>query len=312
MRWEDRIGRRLKLSDLHILLVVAQCGSMAKAASQLSISHPVVSRAISQLEHVLGVRLLERNPNGVGLTEFGRVLLGRSQAAFDELRHGVKDIEFLVDPTSGEIRVGSTVALAESFVSAVIDRLSRRHPRVVFTALTGSSEEMRHVLGERGVDLLIARERETAADKRVRFERLYENPYIFVAGIENPWARQRRIELSELRDEIWTLPQPNTFKGSVVVEAFRAAGLEYPHVAVFAFSDEVRISLLRTGRFLTVLPRSALIFPVKRAFIKELPVEFQTTGGSIGILTLANRTLSPLAQLFIECARDVAKTLAHH
>ncbi len=162
MRWEDRIGRRLKLSDLHILLVVAQCGSMAKAASQLSISHPVVSRAINQLEQVLGVQLLERHAHGVGLTDFGRVLLSRSQAAFDELRHGVKDIEFLADPTAGEIRVGSTVALAESFVSAVVDRLSRRHPRVVFTILTGSTEEMRHMLDERGVDLLLARERETA------------------------------------------------------------------------------------------------------------------------------------------------------
>ncbi len=146
----------------------------------------------------------------------------------------------------------------------------------------------------------------------MRFERLYENPYIFAAGIKNSWARRRRIELSELCGEMWTLPQPNTFKGSVVVEAFRAAGLEFPRVSVFAFSDEVRISLLRTGRFLTFLPRSALNFPVKRTFIKELPVEFQTTGGSIGILTLANRTLSPLAQLFIECARDVAKTLAPH
>ena len=70
MRWNDRIGRRIKLSDLHILLAVAQSGSMAKAASQLAVSHPVVSRSISDLEHTLGVRLLERNPRGVELTEY--------------------------------------------------------------------------------------------------------------------------------------------------------------------------------------------------------------------------------------------------
>ena len=170
---------------------------------------------------------------------------------------------------------------------------------------------MRQALSERSVDLLIARERDMVADKRMHFEPLYENPYIVAAGIGNPWARRRRIALSELRDERWTLPQPNTFKGLVAVEAFRASKLDYPHVTVVAFADEVRISLLTTGRFLTVLPRSALIFPVKRQFIKELPVEFHTTSGSIGILTLTNRMLSPLAQLFMECARDVAKPLDH-
>src|SRR3954454_6127460 len=117
MRWNDRIGRRIKLSDLHVLLAVAQSGSMAKAANELAVSHPVISRAISELERTLGVRLLERNPRGVELTECGRAMLSRSYAAFDELRQGVKDLEFLADPAAGEVRVVTTPPLAASFIS---------------------------------------------------------------------------------------------------------------------------------------------------------------------------------------------------
>src|SRR5215212_11219617 len=146
MRWNDRIGRRIKLSDLHILLAVAQCGSMAKAANELAVSHPVVSRAISELEHALGVRLLERTPHGVELTVYGRAMLSRSHAAFDELRQGVKDIEFLADPTTGEVRIGTTPPLAASFVSAIIDRLSQRHPRIVFHVTTDRGEAQRRNL----------------------------------------------------------------------------------------------------------------------------------------------------------------------
>src|SRR5262249_20693029 len=98
MRWDDRIGRRIKLSDLHVLLAVAQAGSRAKAASQLAMSQPVISRAIGTLEHTLGVRLLERSSRGVELTAYGRAMLSRSNAAFDELRQGVKDIAFLAEP----------------------------------------------------------------------------------------------------------------------------------------------------------------------------------------------------------------------
>src|SRR6201999_3793539 len=111
MRWNDRIGRRIKLSDLHILLAVAQSGSMAKAASALAVSHPVVSRSISDLEHTLGVRLLERNPRGVELTNYGQAVLTRSHAAFDELRQSVKDIEMLSDPNVGDVRIGTTPPL---------------------------------------------------------------------------------------------------------------------------------------------------------------------------------------------------------
>ncbi len=157
MRWDHRIGRRIKLSDLHILLAVAQSGSMAKAASQLAVSHPVVSRSISELEHTLGVRLLERNPRGVELTESGRAILNRSHAAFDELRQGVKDIEFLADPTAGEVRIGTTPPLAASFVSAVVDRLSKRYPRIVFHVAVETDDVQRRNLNERRLDLLVSR-----------------------------------------------------------------------------------------------------------------------------------------------------------
>src|SRR5918994_2254363 len=103
MQWTDRIGRRIKLRDLHMLEAVVQAGSMTKAAGQLAISVPVVSKAIAELEHTIGVPLLDRSPQGVEPTAYGRALLRRGIVAFDELRQGMKDIEFISDPTTGEV-----------------------------------------------------------------------------------------------------------------------------------------------------------------------------------------------------------------
>jgi DNA-binding transcriptional LysR family regulator len=85
-------------------LAVVETGSMAKAADELAISRPVVSRTISDLEHTLGVRLVDRTPKGVEPTLYGRALLKRSRAVFDELRQGVNEIEALADPDAGELR----------------------------------------------------------------------------------------------------------------------------------------------------------------------------------------------------------------
>src|SRR5262245_51843663 len=108
MDWDDRIGRRVKLRDLHILIAVVQSGSMAMAAKRLAVSQPVVSKTIADLEHTLKVRLLDRGRKGIEVTPFGQALLRRGVAAFDELRQGVKEIECLADPAAGEVRIVGT------------------------------------------------------------------------------------------------------------------------------------------------------------------------------------------------------------
>ncbi|MCK1453214.1 LysR family transcriptional regulator [Bradyrhizobium sp. 35] len=102
MLMSDRIGSRMRLQDLHVLMTVAQAGSMGKAARMLNTTQPNVSRAIGDLEHALGVRLLDRHRQGVEPTECGRALLNCGAAVFDDLRQGVKRIEFLADPTVGK------------------------------------------------------------------------------------------------------------------------------------------------------------------------------------------------------------------
>ena len=312
MRWNERIGRRIKLSDLHILLAVAQSGSMAKAATELAVSHPAVSRSISELEHTLGVRLLERNPHGISLTEFGRVALTRSHAAFDELRQAVKDIEFLADPDAGEVRIGSTAPLAASFVSTIVDRLHRRYPRMAFHVVTENTDLLRRELDERNLDLLILRRIGPFADDRVSFEVLYDNPYFVAAGAKNPWARRRRVDLADLIGELWVLPPAGSRFGELSRDIFRAKGLPCPRPAVIAYGLEMTVNLLGTGRYLAVHPESVLKFPAKHPFIRKLPIELPVVSGPIGMLTLKNRVLSPAAQRFVECVREVAKPLGRN
>src|ERR1700687_3914117 len=95
MQLSDRIGLRLKLHDLHVLMAVVQAGSMSKAATLLNTTQPAVSRSIAVLERTIGVRLLERNSRGIEPTAYGRALLNGGMAAFDDLRQAVKNIEFL-------------------------------------------------------------------------------------------------------------------------------------------------------------------------------------------------------------------------
>jgi len=312
MQPSDRIGLRTSLHDLHVLIAVAQAGSMGKAAALLNTTQPAISRSIAKLEGAVGVKLLVRDTQGVAPTECGRALLAGGVAAFDDLRQAVRRIEFLADPMAGEVRIGCTPILAATFVSTVVDRLSRRYPRIVFHLETAYVEPLRRQLGERNLDLLIVRRFAPAADEAVDFESLFDDAYVVAAGARHQWARRRRIRLAELASEPWTLPPRDSVIGALAMDAFRASGLDYPRTAVVSESPEVRASLVATGRFVTIFPASVFGLLKLHAEIKVLPIALPTTRVPNVIVTVKNRSLSPVAQLFIAQAREVAKPLARH
>ncbi len=310
MDWNDRIGRRLKLRDLHCLLTVAQAGSMAKAAPILSVSQPVLSKTIADLEFTLGVRLLDRGPHGVAPTVNGRQLLAASHAIFDELRQGVKEIEHLSDPSAGELSVGSNEASTIGMVPATIERLRDAHPRVVVhVVVVNTSAEQRRALRERRVDFAIGRVSEPLLDDEFETETLFDQRFVVMAGGHNPWTRQSKVDLSELLHEPWILPSLDTTSGQLSADVFRASGLPVPRPNVVTSSFQLNRGLLEGGPFLSLLPASIVPSFTKYSSLRKVAVSLPRQHGPVGLIKLRNRAQSPLAEKFLEIARAIARTM---
>jgi DNA-binding transcriptional LysR family regulator len=307
MPLDPRVARRLKLRDLHVLLEVANAGSMGKAADRLHVSQPVISKAIASLERTLGARLLDRNTGGISLTDYGHAALKCGVAVFDDLKKGFEEIEFIANPTVGVVRVGCSDPEFASVVSAVIDLLSMRYPRIVFELVRVDQAAPFRDLETRDVDFVIAEP--VFRDDHMVAEILYADSTVVAVGSNSPWARRRRVDLVELVDVPWLLPAPGSFISSIIVDAFRARGLSAPQPVVVA-SSHMRTALLANGRFVTAIARAMLQIGVLRGAIKALPVAVPDQYRNVAIVTLKGRSLSPVAQLFIECAREVAKPLA--
>jgi DNA-binding transcriptional LysR family regulator len=204
----------------------------------------------------------------------------------------VKNIEFLADPTAGEVRIGCNPFLAPAFVSSVVDRVTRRFPRIVVHVVIPQAEIIYQELNERKVDFLITRIWESTVGYPFDFENLFEDSFVVVAGAQNPWVRRRRIALAELMNEPWVLPPPERTLGQITTEAFRACGLDHPRTSVVSPTPEVRLSLLATGRFISIFPTSSLIFPTRRAELKVLPVDLPMVRVPNGIITRSARSPS--------------------
>lgn len=307
--WEGRVGRRVKLRDIHVLSAVVRVGSMAKAATQLAMSQSAVSEAIASLEDALRVRLLDRTSQGIVPTMYADVLLKRGKVVFDELQQGIKDIEFMLDPTVGEVSVAAAEFLSVWLLPAAIDGMLREYPKIhVHTQLTNSERLEFSELYNRKVDLVIDRVPRNFANDDLDIEVLLEDRHCVVAGVHSPWMRERKITLAELKDEPWVIPA-NPVAAAVLREAFEVEGLQAPSEPVLAGSVLLRINLLATGRFLSLMTDSIFRGAGKELPFKVLPIELRATPPPIVIIRLKNRTLSPVVQLFIGHLRTTAKSI---
>lgn len=309
MPWNDRVRRRLKLRDLDILMAVIETGSMGKAAGRLNISQPAVSKAIVELEDALGVRLMDRSRRGVVPTPYGRALAKRSVAIFNDLRQGVQDIDFLTDPTKGEIRIGTTEPIAVAIVTPTIDRLSRKYPQISFHVIAGGNATLYRDVTERNIEFAICRMIGRLPDE-LEAEVLCYDAFSIATSARNPLTRRRKLTFADLANEPWTIFPFDSVFGSVIAEAFRTNGYEPPRLTVASPSLCVQNELMATGRFITVLPSFMLRTAGRHLQLKALPVALPNAPMAIGLITLKNRMLTPLAQLFIDNIRAFAKSLA--
>jgi DNA-binding transcriptional LysR family regulator len=285
---------------------------MAKAGGYLNMSQSAVSQAIAATEHTLGVRLLDRTSRGVEPTIYASALLRRGQAAFDELRTGVKEIESLADPGAGEVRIACGEMHAAGVLPRIIERTVQRCPRIKLEVIDLPGAGDYSLLLERRVDVglsLTVKPLEREVAKNFATELLYRDHFCLAVSAESPWARRRSVDLSELVHEKFVMPEFGAPGPSAVKAAFEAQGLSPPSVSVTTYSVHLRYLLGMSGRFVVALPASILELYADIFRLKRLPV---TLGADlpVAIVTLKNRTLSPTVELFLECAREVARSVA--
>lgn len=302
---DERTGRRLTLRDLSILLTAVEAGSMSKAAEQLRVSQPAISKTISLLEREVGAQLVARSPRGIEPTKHGRALLARSRAALNELKDAVEEMEILSQAKAGELRIAANEVALSGVVGTVINRLYARYPGIVFEIVPAYTHTAQiHELEQGNVELVIGQMPPSTMERHLTASVLFQEQLVVVAGSRNRWAHRSKIELAELMDEPWAFSPLNSISGRSMEQAFQASGLGLPRIMVMSSSMQLLRRLIMDNEFLALFPGSV----VRSAHgLRVLPVTVKARWQPIGILAVKHRTLSPLAKLFIECAHSVVQ-----
>ncbi|WP_426954209.1 LysR family transcriptional regulator [Muricoccus radiodurans] len=301
----SRLARRLRLRDLHTLLVVLESGSMAKAAGRLALTQPAVSKAMQEMESELGVPLLERDARGIRPTVFGEAMAERARAIIDEFGQGARDLAHLADPNVGEVRIGTTEPMTFT-VAEAIRHLARDRPRMTFDVEISDTGTLLADLRARRLDVVVTRYGLGAGDADLDAAWLFRVPLVAVADRRNPLLRRKDLRLADVMEEPWTLSPPDTFLGRLVAAVFAREGLPLPRAAVTSVSIAMRMSLIAGGCHISMLPRTMLHHPTNAPWLRTLDIIAEDSAGAIAALTLKGRWMPGPVRLFLEAIREAA------
>ena len=225
------------------------------------------------------------------------------------MRKGLQQIEFIKQPDAGELRIGSSIVVDAGLLPAIIEQFSRDFPRAVLHVLPENIATQQYDnLRNRNVELVLGRLSTTMSEPDLVAEPLFNEPMMVAAGSESRWAKRRNLKLADLIGEPWVLAEPGSLARSLQDEVFRKSGLEPPSATVLTVSLHLYMRLIETGRWLGLVPASVMRFGGKRLRIKVLPVKISSPPAPVGLITVKDRTLTPLAERFIEYTRKVANS----
>jgi DNA-binding transcriptional LysR family regulator len=306
MNWDDRIGARLRPKDLHTLQTIGELGSMAKASSALGLSQPSISKAVADLERMLGTTLLDRSARGVELTDTGRMLVERGRVIFDELRQCVRDIRHLSDPTQGHIRIGTTEPLT-IFIAQVIGRIALVRPALCFEAKVSDTTDLLRALRERELDIAITGGISLADAEDLEAEPLFAEPLAVLAATHHPLAGKAGLQLSDLTGQPWVLPPPESFLGGTISDIFTRRGLPPPKPLITTASVYMQLNLVVGGMMLTILPARLVDDQANLPKLHALNVDLANSSTPIAAMTVRGRRIVGPLPLFQQVCREVAK-----
>lgn len=308
---EDFFHGRLKLRHLAVALVVAEEGSTVAAAKRLYVSQPAVTRAIHDLEDILGVPLFERTPSGMRPTEMAEPFVEHARAALSHIRRAHAHVGEMANGTRGRVVVGVHLAGANLLLPRAIGALKAERSFVEVVVREGPPDELFRRVATGDIDLMVTRvtvatERRRVSGEDLRVEALYDEPFAVVCGTTYDVPHSDPLRLADLADAQWVLPLRSTALRRELEAAFARARLEMPARTVECTSVTTVSALVAESGFIGVLPAT---LAAASGGLRTLDVVDCCLTSGIGVVWAEDMALTPTSTAMLDHLRRAAQTV---
>ncbi|CAM2139033.1 LysR family transcriptional regulator [Pararobbsia alpina] len=296
------IMRRLRGHHLALLIALDETGSVRKAATQMALSQPAITKALREIETTFGTELFVRSSRGIAANEVGRSVIRHARLIRSELGDLREEIAGILRGSGGTLAVGAVMGAIPTWMTPALRMLRDRQPDISVEVSEDTSARLLGMLDQRALDVVLGRPNVSMHTEAYDFVPLAAERLEFVVGANSPLASRKRVQLRELADLQWIVFSAQMPMRLVLEQVFDDAGIDFPAHALETSSTFATVSLLRSDdQMVAMMPSMVASYFETSGLLKVLPLQVNRTSVPFGIVTRKGAPHSQPVEAFIEC-----------
>lgn len=297
----------LKARQLRLLVALDDFGNLKQVADISHVTVPAVSKALSELEKGLGLQLFTRTHQGLQPTAYGECLIRHARNMLANIYHAREELRAISAGTEGKIHVGVFPAWTSALLPSALALLKQQAPGTNVLVTEGTVQTLMPDLLQGKIDLLIGRLPPRHANADIDEIELLEEPLVLMTGPNHPLAKKKKVKWADLKEYPWVLPPTGSQLRDPLERILEQQGISLSSNYIETLSTHLIRSYLHMSNAIAMMAGAVAKDPIQPLSI--LPLALPRLMRPAGVMWNRNRTLTPGAQLMIDCLKDAAKQL---
>lgn len=307
--FESPISSRIKLRHIACFLEVAARSGFGRAANALHLTQPAVSRAIAELEDILGLPLFERGRGGTALTPAGTAFRAHAGAAFAELARGIDGLRQAGTVAAGEVKLGALPTVAARIMPEAVKRAKAMGLGATITIEAGPNRWLIDQLTQGRLDLVVGRLAEPQVMIGLAFEHLYCEAIVFAVRSGHPAASGILLRLADIAGYTLIMPGRGSIIRPEIDRLFILEGVAGPGERIETTDASFSRAYVRASDAVWIISHGVVAGDFDEGGLVRLPLSASVSGGPVGLTTRAGHGASAAAELLMRAVRETAQAL---
>ncbi|HUO23793.1 MAG TPA: LysR substrate-binding domain-containing protein [Caulobacteraceae bacterium] len=301
---------RLRMRHVQLLQALAEKGSLRAASEMIGITQPAATKALQELEDMVGTPLFVRHPRGLEPTPYGAAFTRYAKTSLEDLRALRSDLAAMENGNVGRVRIGAIMAAAAGFLTPAIVSLSASHPRLQLSVQVDTSDILVRALNDGLLDLVIGRIPTDWESEHLSFQPLHNEHLMLVARPNHPACASPPAERRDLADFPWILQASPSPMRQVIEKTFHEWGGVKPVAMIETSSILTTVSLLGETDMVAVVPDVVGRYFADIGALAPVPAPISGSLPNYGLILRSSRESTPAMASVIEVILREARAAA--
>lgn len=289
--------------QLRAFLAIVQTGSLGRAAQELHLTQPALSRVVKQMESQLRVQLFERRTTGMELTTFGKALLPYATHLTEEANLAIEEINVRLGLGRGTLRIGMVASAATVVLPSLLDRFHKQWPNLQLQIMEAVEDKLAAAVVNNDVDVVLSGPIPETEEIMQVCEHRFSDRSVVIASAAHPIHERRKVALGELLELPWVMPSSDAEPRKRFDALIHQLGFEPPRVAVETRSPATIKAVVAQTRFLGWLPEPLFAAEQAAGLVRTVRCEELVLPRRFFVYRRRRNFMAPPLQQFLQAVK---------